>query len=483
MKKLVIPRSYKAQLAGTLFLALSAAVACGDDSSDDDGASGGSSAEAGTGGKAGSAGRGGSSGKGGSGGTAGNESAGSAGESGSAGQSDAGGAAGESSAGAGGEGGSATTPESEKVYLVAKHVSAGEAWTTYLDTATVNSLGELEDFDALDDGIEVDGYVIPVVFHGAAFVPDAVAPTLTRYDLNAAGKLVEGETIGFGGKGLTYVSQSQIAVVSQTKAYLFDAPTRRALIWDPEAMLLTGEEIDLTNDDLLDYDPWFWPDMARLKDGKLLVPVNYGNEDGELNESNLIVIDTETDTVSKFVADDRCQQIHVSVELANGDVYFFPNSGHTEALYMDEPAPRPPICSLRVEDGDDEFDPDYVLELGELAGGDETSGGGAQGAFPDGRGGFYFSVADEARYADREENSYSYYRLWHYDFENATELTEQGWWSGAMSRWTQFGTESVVLNYGADDDGNDFTIVYDGSKDPLAPFQMPGVIEPIARMK
>jgi hypothetical protein len=370
-----------------------------------------------------------------------------------------------------------------QVYVVARHVSTGEAWTTYLDAAVVDSLEGLESFDALDNGIEIDGYAIPAVLDGAVYVPDAVAPTITRYDLNTSNQLVEGDTLSFAGRGLTYVSQSQIAVVNDEKAYLFDAPTQRAIVWNPATMELTGDEIDLANEERSGFDPWYWADMSRLKDGKLLVPTNYGDGEEPLFESSLIVIDVETDSVTKFVSDDRCQQIHVSVELDNGDVYFFPNSGHTESAYSEEPAPRPPTCGLRVLDGEHEFDPDYVLELGKLAGGDEVSGGAAQGGFPDGRGGFYFSVVDEDRYAEREENGYSYYRLWHYDLETATEVRDQNFWSGAMSRWTQFGPDSVVLNYGADEDGQDFTIVYDGSRDPLAPFHMTGVVEPVARLK
>jgi hypothetical protein len=443
---------------------VAAASGCGDDESEGVDAQGGRSNQGGN------TGTGGSSGKGGAGNATGGTTSG----------------AGESGAGApdgAGQGGAGAEPTEKRVYVVARHVSTGDAWTTYLDAAVVDSLDDLEAFDALDNGIEIDGYVIPVVLNGATYVPDAVAPTITRYDLNASNQLVKGDTISFAGRGLTFVFQSHIAVVNNEKAYLFDAATQRAIIWNPASMELTGGEIDLVNEVVQGYDPAFWPDMGRLKDGKLIVPVNYSNADGPLRESNLVVIDTETDSVSKFVSDDRCQPVHVSVELDNGDVYFFPNAGQTETFYVDVESPRPPTCGLRVLEGEDEFDSDYVLELGELAGGNQTRGGAAQGGFPDGRGGFYFSVLDEDRYAEREENGYSYYRLWHYDLKTPTELTDQDWWSGAMSRWTQFGADSVVLNYGADENDEEFTIVYDGSQDPLAPFRMPGIIEPIARLK
>lgn len=450
-----------AQLLGGLLVSAACVAGCGDDD-------GGKDVEA----TAGSPSDGGAAGT-----SAGGKSAGGTDAGGGKGGSESVGGA---SAGAGGE---TTTPAGPQVYVVAKHVSTGDAWTTYLDAAVVDSLADLESFDALDNGLEIAGYVIPVVLNGAVYVPDAVAPTVTRYDLNDANELVKGDALSFAGEGLTYVSQSQISVVNDDKAYLFDAATQRALIWNPSTMELTGDSIDLFNDAMEGYDTWYWADAARLHGDKLLVPANYGKGEVEpFQESDLVVIDTKTDKVSKFVADDRCQQIAVSLPMDNGDIYFFPNAGITEAAYTNTAAPRPPTCALRVPAGEDEFD-DSVLELGQLAGGDETQGGGAQGAFPDGRGGFYFAVVDEQRYADREENGYSYYRLWHYDFKTAREVEDQDFWNGAMSRWTQFGKDTVALTYAADANEDIATVVYDTGASPLAPFSMSGTIEPITRIK
>lgn len=380
--------------------------------------------------------------------------------------------------GGGGEGGE---PAESAVYVVAKHVSTGDAWTTYLDAAAVEQVSELETFDALDDGIEIDGYVTPVVHDGAVYVADSVAPQITRYDLDDANELVEGETVSFLGTGVE--GAWNLTVVSDGKAYVFDAPSQRAVAWNPSTMLLTGEEVDLQNPDLDGYDAWYWVDAAKVRNGKLIVPAEYSNAEGGVRASHLVVIDTATDEVTKFVSDERCQPQHVAIELDNGDIHYFPNQGTVIDYYLDVAAPRPTMCSLRVRGGADEFDPDYVLDLGALVGGDEQSGGGVQGAFPDGRGGLYFAVADEERYADAENNGYSFFDLWHYDFEEATAVPNQPAWSGAMSRWTKFEDETIVLNYGLDENDNEYTIVFEGSAEPLNSFTMPGTIEPIARIR
>lgn len=382
------------------------------------------------------------------------------------------------------EGGAAGAPAESKagLYLVAKHVSTGDAWTTYVDTASVEKPSELADFDALKDGLEVQGYSVPVVRSGSVFVPDALAPTVTRYEADESGELVEGKTISFARAGITEVFAAVMVFVSDEKAYVLDVAGQRAVAWNPAEMVLIGKEIDLRNPEREGYSPWFWGDAARVKNGKLLVPVDYTDDDDVgLRESTLLVIDTDKDELNKYVSDPRCGRLHVAVDVGD-DTYYFPNAGHAADEYLDVPAPRPPTCGLRVNAGEDTFDSEYVLDFAALTGGDETKGGGAQGGFPDGHGGFYFAVADEARYAEAEQNGYAYFRLWHYDLETATELKDAAWWTAAMSRQTRFENQSLVISYGLSGE-QEVTIVYEGSSQPLSSFDMPGTIEPVARLR
>lgn len=342
------------------------------------------------------------------------------------------GAGGDTSAagGSAGSAGSGSSTEDGARYLVVTQIDAGsDMRQSYLNlTSSFDGDTEIDP----TQGVEIQGYTLPVVFDGAVYVPDPLGPTLTRYTVNDAGALVEGERLSFAALGVSGVSGEAIHIVSADKAYLFDTDGLRAIVWNPTEMSLTGSEIDLSALERDGYRPFvFMEDFnKKVRGSRLFAPIAWYDVDFNSRYSaGVLVMDTESDNVVSVLDDDRCGDAWVSVAAPNGDLYFFPNAASAEEHGLSAETPRA-SCALRINAGEEGFDPTFSLDLAAAAGGSPA----AQGAAPDGESGFFFAAADAERYADRENNDYTFWQLWHYDLETneAEPVAEFPWWTGAI---------------------------------------------------
>lgn len=383
--------------------------------------------------------------------------------------------------------GSAGAPPEPGVYFAEEFVETGDVQSAYIDLKGADETSDLGTFHPAQTGIELAGAglaVIPLESEDeldAIYVASGLAPEITRYEIDDDGQLSEGGTVSFSGVGLTGVSGYDVVVVNENKGYVLDNAGLRAIAWDPTAMELTGEEIDLSIAVKADYTAQARGFFARASDGRVFIPYVWNDvDDATLRTSAALIIDSETDEVINLAEDDRCPGISM-VPLPNGDMHFFVPSGWAQQFYLDVEPPRDPLCSLRILAGEDEFDPDYSLNLTELVGGDENGGGGVQGGIPDGAGGIYIGVADEVRYQYPEDYSFLFYRLWHLDVEEetATEVPNTPWWGGAMTRNYMFnGYAYAVQPFGA----SATTTVFE-MREKVSWFTMSGWIEPFVRVR
>ncbi len=482
--------------SGVLALALAASVwGCGSD--DSDSSTDGATDAGGAGGTSPSA--GGTGGSGGTDATSTGGSAGSPGDAGGAGGSGgtnpgSGGSSTETMSSSGGSGGSVTSttgsagaPPEPGVYFAEEFVETGDVQSAYIDLKEADETSDLGTFHPAQTGIELAGAglaVIPLESGGeleAIYVASGLAPEITRYEVDDEGELTEAGTVSFSGVGLTGVSGYDVVVVNENKGYVLDNAGLRAIAWDPTEMELTGEEIDLSIALKTDYTAQARGFFARAIDGRVFIPYVWNDiNDATLRTSAALIIDSETDEVVNLAEDDRCPGISM-VPLPNGDMHFFVPSGWAQQFYLDVEPPREALCSLRILAGEDEFDPDYSLNLTELVGGDENGGGGVQGGIPDGAGGIYIAVADEVRYQYPADYSYLFYRLWHLNVEEgtATEVPNTPWWGGAMTRNYMFnGHAYAVQPFGA----SATTTVFE-MRETVSWFTMAGWIEPFVRVR
>jgi hypothetical protein len=307
------------------------------------------------------------------------------------------------------------------LYVIATEFTAGDQAETYL--VTTNRFDETTSFDPTN-GPKLLGGIVPVVHGGAVYVPDSNGPVLLRYEPGSDDVLHSTDELSFAGVGLTQIMSWHIYVVSDTLAYVFDPAGPRIVIWNPQTMELTGEEIDLSS---LERDGWV-PNLVLEHSGparrgrELLVPLGWVDQDGNSRyASGFLVLDTKTNDVIAVGEDERCGESYATVEAPNGDIYFFPPDWSSLPHYFVEM--HQPTCVLRVRDGETSFDSE-ALDLSALG-----SGSAAAGAVPDGKTGFLFTTVDEAL-RDESEEAVEFWRFWHYDFETETSRAIE-----AMPAW------------------------------------------------
>jgi hypothetical protein len=296
----------------------------------------------------------------------------------SAGGADAGAAGGadDGASGAGTDAGASGNPDA--AFLLGTRVWDDSSTTSYFHVVSSIEAGTAVDED---EALEVPGPAKLFAIEGAGWfaIGNGEAPIITRYTINDAGGLAEAGSLSLLNYGIEGLWQT-LYVVSPTKMYYPDREGQRLIIIDPTAMEITGE-VDLGETgrpgflSLFSYDH-----LERGSDLLFSVAwIDWNESDSILGETGLVVLDTETDTVSRFDVDSRCGGITTPVEMSSGDVYFVSSALAAAAHRLDR-LPTPP-CALRVRAGDDAFDPDYLESLEELTGnalaGEPVPGGGS----------------------------------------------------------------------------------------------------------
>jgi hypothetical protein len=319
--------------------------------------------------------------------------------------------------------GAAPSVDEEPMFLLGTRIwDASQAATSYFHLVT--SLDEGTSVEA-GAGLEVAGAAKLYSVEGIGWfaIGGGESPTITRYQLDEAGKLTPQGTISLLDYGISNLWDT-LYVVSPTKMYYPDRDGQRLIIINPSTMEIEGD-VDLpeTNRDgflsLYSY--------ASLRQGRQLLFsvawIDWNETDSILGETGLVVLDTETDSVSRFDVDPRCGGITQPVVSSSGDVYFA-SSGLAAAAYRLERLPTAP-CALRVRAGADTFDASYVRKLADL-----TGGALAGEPVPGGGDDVFLRVLDEA-IATVAQGALTY------------ELTSQAAWR--WQRWNVISDELTLV--------------------------------------
>ena len=308
-------------------------------------------------------------------------------------------------AGESGAGGSSGHGAGEQpVYALASEIETPEGDVLYLDTTP----DLLAPFDPIATGIELPNASNFKYVGEQVFVGQADAPVITRFLLDAEGRLEQDETLSFAGVGAS--AGRDYTIVSATKAYLFDRDTSVVHVWNPSTMQLSGTEIDFSAAFHEEYGSvLIFPQFSLRRGDQLLVPGGWVGDDGVYPRSLALVFDTVTDTV-EVLEDDRCTLLIAPVAASSGDVYFFPEANALVTSTL-------PSCALVVRQGSNAFDAGYFMNM-------ETALGGRMvfDAHPGPSGTAYLMVPEEERIqaTNREEvriNARNDMRLWHMNLD------------------------------------------------------------------
>jgi hypothetical protein len=349
-------------------------------------------------------------------------------------------------------------PVEDPLYLLATGVCGPDSCQTYLSTTT--SL-DPRSIDTRGQGLELEGFVYPFLHHDALIVPEGESPALTRYTLDASSDLRRDVTLSFAGVGFSgSIGAGRARIINDEKAYLFDEANRVIHLWNPADMTLLDREIDISLIQREGYDVFVagWENAARRRGDLLLLPVGWGDPTtfDLLPVAGLLVIDTVRDEVVKLLEDSRCPWLESSVLTDSGDLYYgFPSAAAMLDVNVRDPSFG--SCSLRILDGETEFDPDYLLDVSGLVGGRI----GCCGA-PAGGSKAYVQVLHEERatVSPRSElfgGAHNDWRLWRIDLESeqAEEVTTLPWFgtSGVGVFETPQATYFPMLVFAGDSGG------------------------------
>jgi hypothetical protein len=364
-------------LASALVLGLVGFAACNqDDSLTPEGEAGAAAGGTGKGGSGGSGGSNGpAAGKGGKGGgSAGRGGAatdgGAPAEAGAAGENHGGRAAGTGgSAGAGdaGAAGSGEEPPILPLFALTTQVFGADAASTQSYVLLASSLDS--PLDLADAVLEIPGRALGTgpIDGGRLYVAGDAGPTVTRYDLTPSGGLDEHSSISFLGKGVSEFGEygGQFQYVSEDKAYWFDPGTAQIVIWDPEAMRLTGdialselafegEGLSFTavpvRDEQLIYSFASW----RTGPTPIAIP----------DRAGVVVLDTETDEAT-VVLDTRCGYVRDGVLAPDGYLYLATEAIGAAVNFLNFNNASAP-CLLRFDTETRTFDAEFKVELSSL---------------------------------------------------------------------------------------------------------------------
>lgn len=256
-------------------------------------------------------------------------------------------------------------PDVDALFAVTTQVFGADVTDSYV--VLTPSLDTQEPL-SLDAAIEVPGRALGVgpANGGRLYVAGDSSPTVTRYDL-VGDQLKQGHTISFQGKGLAALGEygGQFQFVADDKAYYFDGTTAKVIVWDPEAMAVTG---DIGLSELVVTDTLLTFSASPVRVGDTLITFAGWREGPAVPSlAGVVAIDTTTDE-ARVVLDDRCGYVRDGVLAGDGFVYLA-TEAYGAAVHRLNDANAAPPCLLRFDPVEGEFDQDFHVELNELVGG------------------------------------------------------------------------------------------------------------------
>lgn len=218
----------------------------------------------------------------------------------------------------------------------------------------------------------------------ALFVGRSEQSNLQRFSVSTNGEFQLTGEIGFDAYGVTDTmgrSQPVIQFIDRDHAYYIDFKTLQVIPFNPSSTPMTIYPDDIFSfEELLDGGEDYVGDAAVVKriGERVFVTARFWNVEGVKAPlvydaaSPLVkvaIIDVAAGTV-EYASDDRCGQGAWVTTDPDGNLYVGSHAALATASAAgvnDEASPPP--CIVRIKSGESEFDPDYFVDLGELADG------------------------------------------------------------------------------------------------------------------
>lgn len=202
---------------------------------------------------------------------------------------------------------------------------------------------------------------------GAVFVWEGESLRMRRFELTDDLELEEGPTLGFSNE---VPGASNHVFISATRAYSLSTDLDRVIIWNPEAMEITGSiEVPLLERPAGMTSFAYWGRADIVGDRVIWEIVSSDDEAGVAYPgTTLAIASTTSDDPVIIIEDDRCTGGGGGLADARGDYYVRSGAMWGRYAALGEGAADVRTCVLRLNAGDDAFDPDYLVDFRDLTG-------------------------------------------------------------------------------------------------------------------
>lgn len=214
---------------------------------------------------------------------------------------------------------------------------------------------------------EFSGPSDATTFNGHVYVSDQESGVMTRFDVDDDLQLVEGPTISFANYGVS--GYMPPAYIDENRAYILGPQFDTVVVWDPSTMEITGT-LDMTPPEMSGFVPAGDGRPSRVGDHMAwdFNGVDWDSLDYH-REATVLLAPVDGSEAPVVARDDRCMFGTFHFLDDEGDLYFFATGyrGYNR-FYGPRPEEAPPFCVLRINEGETDFDPDYMLDLEQVTG-------------------------------------------------------------------------------------------------------------------
>jgi hypothetical protein len=315
-------------------------------------------------------------------------------------------------------------PAAPPSYAIMYEVYDDAGSTSYLSLLDTLDIAAVDTSKAREYGA---GRAFIQSYNGWLFVGDSQTPQVTRFSQSETGELVEEGVISFVGEGLrtSQFDSWNATFITPEKAYLQDFEEGRTIIWNPTTLQILGS-IELPPDILrpglsLEGSP------GALRDGLLYRTFNWVNYDDATYSTDflLAVYDVQTDQLLSLTPETRCPTpgnlVHTDEA---GNIYFSNWIWPVAGTIMRD---APPSCVLRINAGENGFDPDWTLSYPDVA----EQRKGAMFSYLGNDQALFAAFYEERTSFDATTDPWSYvgsnnWRIWNLDMSTMTSSPLEG---------------------------------------------------------
>lgn len=201
---------------------------------------------------------------------------------------------------------------------------------------------------------------------GYVFVWDREPATMKRFAVADDMTMTEGPTLSFLEQGVS--GNASTVYISDSRAYTLSPALDLIVVWDPEAMEITGT-IDVTPPERAEGLGTFAAG-GHVAGDSVIWPLVSTNWDGELHFQGaaVAIADATSNAPVQIVEDERCVGSDGAYVDASGDFYLRAGGYWGSAAAYGNAAATARTCVLRIKAGESVFDPGFMADMKELTG-------------------------------------------------------------------------------------------------------------------